>query len=128
MTSKAEKPLFKLPDLIILAAVAAICLLTFFITKKSGARIAVITVNGETVREIDLDTAPDETFTLDTEPTVTLRVEDGCIFFTDAKCPDRTCQKSGKLKNNGDTAACLPAKTAVTVKADGGNAADAVAF
>ena len=130
MTAESKRQLVKPLDIILIIAVAAVCTVLFFAGKGGGERTAVIYVDGEVVREIELNRAPDETFTLDTKPVVTLKVENGCIYFTDAKCPDRTCEKSGKLKNSGDTAACLPAKTVVTVKsryAEKGGA-DAVAF
>ncbi len=83
--------------------------------------VAVITVNGEAVRRINLANAPDETITLDTDPQVTLRINDGKIRFVEALCPDKTCQRQGELFMLGNTAACVPAGVVVTIT---GNSAE----
>lgn len=131
MSSESKRRLIKPADAALFAAIALLCAALFFAFKSGGEKTAVISVDGVTVRSITLDTAADEIITLNTDPVVTLKVENGTICFIDAKCPDRTCEKSGILSKNGDTAACLPAKTVVTITGKGnpGNGgADAVAF
>ena len=61
--------------------------------KGAAARI---TYDGETVLVADLS-------------------RDGAIAFVDATCPDKICEKAGALSRVGETAACLPRKTVVTV-------------
>ena len=131
VSAQNKRRLFKPLDAVLLIALALLCAVLYFAFRQGGERVAVISVDGVVVRSIALDGAGDEIITLDTEPAVTLKVENGTIRFIDAKCPDRTCEKSGVLSENGDTAACLPAKTIVTVTGSADltvGGADAVAF
>ena len=48
--------------------------------------------------------------------TIHLRVENGGIAFVDSPCPDHLCEGFGTLKNEGDWAACMPAKASVTIE------------
>ena len=90
------------------------------------APLAVITVNGKIEKEIDLTLQEDCIITLKTDPVVTLEVKDHKIRFIDSLCPDKTCEKCGFLNNVGDTAACIPAKTVVTIKGTDDSEIDAV--
>ena len=74
---------------------------------------ARITFNGEVVMTVSLD--QDREFALEQDPTVRFRIQDGSIAFVDATCPDKICEKAGYLSRVGETAACLPRKTVVTV-------------
>lgn len=85
---------------------------------NSEKAIAVITVENTVLETIDLSDCENRIITLKTAPAVTLEIKDGKIRFTDSKCPDGTCEKTGWLSNPGDTAVCLPAKTAVSIKSD----------
>lgn len=98
-----------------------------FRPKSEEGRVAVITVDGKTEMQMDLNLQDDCIFTLETNPVVTLQVKDGKIRFTDSKCPDSTCEKAGFLSKVGDTAACVPAKAVVTVKGNNTSGIDAVA-
>lgn len=97
-----------------------VMLLSLLFARPVVARnpVAVITVKGETVRQIDLTTAPDEKIILDTDPQVTLRITDGKIRFVGALCPDKSCQRQGELFAPGNTAACVPAGVVVTITGD----------
>ncbi len=111
------RSLIKIADIFIIAFVIAIAtvLIVFNTRKPSEDCIAVITVDGHVTERINLKTSEDRTIVLDTSPVVTLRVKDSKIAFVDSLCPDSTCEKSGYLQKPGDTAACVPAKTIVTI-------------
>ncbi len=47
-----------------------------------------------------------------------LIVENGVVYYSESDCPDKLCEKFGKLSSNGDTASCVPNKTVVTVTSD----------
>ena len=115
---KSERKLIKPADVIIILLIAALSvyLLIGAFSPSDKSLVAVITVNGEEVRRIDLSSAEDEIITLDTSPTVTLEIKDGRIRFIDSLCPDSTCENSGFLDSHGDTAACVPAGTVVTIQ------------
>ena len=59
----------------------------------------------------------DKRYDIDTGTyTIHLVVEDGGIRFVDSPCPDHTCESFGVLSQEGDWAACLPARASVTVE------------
>lgn len=127
--NNSERRLLRITDVLIIAVVVIVGLALFFGGKSSsGNPVAVITVDGEETRRIDLTSAENETITLDTLPEVTLEIKDSKIRFVNSLCPDKTCEKSGFLGEVGDTAACVPAKTVVTITGDGDSSdIDAVA-
>ena len=109
--------LFRKGDIAVIAAAAAVAAgLMLFRLGSSGRPVASITVNGETVKSIDLSAVTDEiTFSPETDPKVVIKAKNGAIWFESAGCPDKLCVMSGKLTKKGDTAVCLPAKTVITV-------------
>lgn len=119
----------KRSDIFVIFLTLLLIFSTFLVFRPNteNGRIAVITVDGTVQREIDLALQKDCIFTLETNPVVTLQIKDGKIRFTDSKCPDSTCEKAGFLSKVGDTAACVPAKTVVTVKGNGNSGIDGVA-
>lgn len=124
----ADRPLIRPADIVIILLVISLSL--FFLIKPMAddpSLVAVISVNGEVIRRIDLKTAEDEIIILETTPKVTLQVKDGKIRFIDSLCPDSTCEKSGYLDSHGDTAACVPAGTVVTIQGTSSGEVDAVA-
>ena len=92
--------------------------------RPKGA-IAQITYDGKVVCIVDLST--DRDFCLEEDPTVRFRVEEGSIGFIEATGPDKICEQAGRLSRVGETAACLPRKTVVTVISGKKGEADAVA-
>ncbi len=117
--NNSERRLVRFTDLLIILFIA-VMVVSLFISGKSNNEksVAVITVNGKETRRIDLTSAEDETIILDTLPEVTLEIKDSKIRFINSLCPDKTCEKSGFLSEVGDTAACVPAKTVVTIDGD----------
>ena len=65
-----------------------------------------------------------EPYLLDMGQTV-LSVEPGRICFVQAHCEDRLCIKHGWLSKSGETMACVPAKTVISLKSQK-NGPDAV--
>lgn len=42
-------------------------------------------------------------------------IEDGSVFVTDATCPDRLCEKTGRISGSGRSIVCLPAGIVVRI-------------
>lgn len=120
--------LIKRSDVFVIFLTLLLIFATFLIFRHSSDEtpVATITVDGKVEKEIDLLLQEDCIITLETEPVVTLEVKDHKIRFIDSKCPDGTCEKMGFLSNVGDTAACVPAKTIVTIKGTDDSGIDAV--
>ena len=93
---------------------------------KSEAVQAVITVDGEVIETVNLSDIREKiTIIPATTPKVVITAENGKIRFESAECEDKLCIACGDLNKHGDTAVCLPAKTAITVK---GADVDAVVY
>ncbi len=119
--------LFRKGDIaVILAIVAAAAVFMLWSNSKNDAPQAVITVNGETVETVDLHSVKEKIIIKPkTTPEVVIVAENGEIRFESADCEDKLCVACGGLTKHGDTAVCLPAKTAITVT---GSDVDAVVY
>lgn len=90
---------------------------------------AVIYIDGEIYESIELEKVEESyELTLPCSPEATLLVENGCVSFIKADCPDGLCVSTGKLRYKGDTAACLPAKTVVTIENTGESEIDVLVY
>ena len=68
-------------------------------------------------RRSSIDLRRDADYDIDTgRYTIHLHVENGGIAFVDSPCPDHLCEGFGVLKNEGDWAACMPAKASLTIE------------
>jgi len=107
--------------------IAALLLATFtvrFILPEKAGNMCEIIVGGRTVETVSL--SEDRIIRLDGG--IVLEVKDNRIGFTESSCPDKICVRMGFIGTSGQTAACLPNKTAIKIISDGGGAFDAVAY
>ena len=107
-------------DLLILLAVfllAAAAWLFWRATASSEQNLAVITLDGAEIRRIDLQKEPDGRFSLQEQygVPVSFEVKDGAIRFVDVDCPDHICENTGWVSLEGQTAVCMPNRTALSV-------------
>lgn len=108
---------------VIVIIVAAVMLWN---NSKSESPQAVITVDGVTVETVDLESVREKIIIKpETSPEVVIVAENGEIRFESAECEDKLCIACGSLSKHGDTAVCLPARTAITVT---GSDVDAVVY
>ena len=117
--------------IIVLAAAFALCAGTAALVWRAPGRrtLARITVNGETVREIDLSAVTGEaSFVIETEAGVnTVAVRPGGIRVLDADCPDQVCVHQGWLEGGAVPIVCLPHRLVISLVSGGSaDALDAV--
>ena len=114
-------------DIIIVAVILlAAAGFAFWSNSKTESVQAVITVDGETVKTVDLANIKEKfTFIPATDPRVVITAENGEIRFESAECEDKLCVACGNLSKHGDTAVCLPSKTVITIT---GSDVDAVVY
>ena len=94
----------KRKNIIFAAAVLAVAAVLWLVCRTGGS--------GHTA-----DLRRDADYDIDTgRYTIHLHVENGGIAFVDSPCPDHLCEGFGVLKNEGDWAACMPAKASVTIE------------
>ena len=105
---------------------AALCLLSagaLLLMGKSPANTASVTVDGETVRTLDLSVDTEFDVELGDGEFNHISVRDGKAAVTDASCPDRLCVRRG-YADGGVPIVCLPHR--LTVEFDSGGGVDAV--
>lgn len=103
---------------ILIACIFILCAawLVFADRLMPSGTTAEISVDGEVVITLDLGRAKNETISLENYgKNVILEVENGAIRFVSSDCPDKVCINTGFVKNEIQTAVCLPNKTAVVI-------------
>ncbi len=112
-------------DVIVISAIllAALLFVVFTLVLRKPGSVAVVEINGEFAGEYSL--SEDGVFVLN-GGTNTLVIENGEAYVKDSACPDRTCERTGKIRYVGQTIVCLPNRLSVTVKGDGDNGVDLV--
>ena len=114
-------------DIILVVSLIVITLMMFvFSFSGSENLIAEIYVDGEKAHSIALEEVT-ESYTIN-ENYCQLLVEKDGVSFVFSDCGDKLCIKRGKLKNQGDTMACVPEKVVVIIKSDSKKQIDGVAY
>ena len=94
---------------------------------RAVAMRAVVTVDGEAVLQIDLQSAEDaQSYTL--QNGVRLIAENHTVRFAASDCPDGICVETGALQKVGESAACVPNRTVVTVVGGEPRDVDVIAY
>lgn len=98
--------------IILFSVIALICQKTIF--QKPGS-YAVVQIDGKERARLNL--SEDTTLQVGGEQTGsnTIEVRDGCVFVSEADCPDQVCVRTGRVQDVGSVIACLPHKLTVTV-------------
>lgn len=83
----------------------------------AAGMVASIRVDGSVTRQIALDQAEDQEFSIlgETGKDITFQVKDGAIRFLHADCPDQICVNTGFVRTDGEIATCMPNRTVLTV-------------
>ncbi len=113
MNNKKSIPLFMKRDVVLIFVLLLAAFAVFFLFKGTDGTIAEISLNGETVKTINLKTATNGELNIGT---AVIEIKNGEIRFKDSDCPDKVCVNTGFIKNSGQTAACVPNKIAITIK------------
>ena len=87
---------------------------------------------GKSVR-VEIDGAVSAIYSLDRDGkyilnggTNILVIENGAAYIEDARCPDKTCEKKGKISYVGQSVVCLPNRVSVTVVGEDAGGVDLV--
>ena len=102
--------------LLFVGVVVLLAALLYFFPRGGTGRTALIQYGTpQQTMEVPLDRDAD--YDLDSNGyTVHLQVRDGTIAFVNSPCPDHLCEGFGILQNAGDWAACMPARTSITIE------------
>ncbi len=100
---------------VLLLSAPLFLLLNRHFSAKKGV-YAEIYHNSVLVYRIKLSTAKEGSFSIPGVPKVVFhQYADGSIAFIKSDCPDKICIRSGRLKNAGQFAACLPNKVMLKI-------------
>ena len=114
-------------DIILIVSLIVLSLVMFvFSFTGSDNLVAEIYVDGEITHSVELSEVTDS-YTIN-ENYCQLLVEKDGVSFAFSNCGDQICVKRGKLKNQGDTMACVPEKVVVILKSDSKEKIDGVAY
>jgi hypothetical protein len=108
-------------DVIVIVAIllfSSALLLFMKLSQKEGA-FAVVEINGAVVAEYSLTQSGEYPLNNGTNVLV---IENGVAYLNYSKCPDHTCERTGKIKYVGQAIICLPNELSITIKgnAEGG--------
>ena len=115
---KIKRDIMLISTLIILFAAAF--LIINFVVKKDGIT-AVVKVDGNIVYMLPLDKNASVTVEGYQGGSNTVVIENGTVYMKDADCPDKLCEKTGKISKNGETIVCLPHRVVVEIQGGEGN-------
>ena len=106
----------------VLLSVVLLGLLGFFaLSHLGGGTIAVITVDGQEYKRIDLSRVT-ESYDIEIDTKYghnTVHVEPGCIAVTQANCPDGICVAQGAIDRGGVPIVCMPHRLVVKIEGSG---------
>lgn len=123
-----KKKLIKKTDVILIFAVVCAAAILLVLSHRGDGLTAVISVDGEEKYAVDLNKITED-YDLTLENGVTVHFFPGGVRFQDAPCSGKDCIRFGALTRPGQTAACVPTKTVITVTGQRSeNAPDAIAY
>ncbi len=93
--------------------ISAIFSVVFIKYLQSMGKFAVITVNSEIVKEIDLQAAENKTFQIEN---ITIEIKDSKIRVLSSDCPDKICMHKGFISHTGESIICMPNKLIIEIK------------
>lgn len=82
-------------------------------------KIAIIEINGEIYNTIFFDNLKDkQEFAIDLPDNnyIYITSEKDGIYVNDASCPDKVCEKTGKISKAGQNIVCLPNKVVIYIQ------------
>ena len=99
-----------------LLAAALISFAGYRFLNRGNASVAVVSVNGETIREFPLDQDADFVIEGVDGGTNHMIIKNGAVSIFEASCPDKICVQEGEKRQKGEAITCLPNKVIVTIK------------
>lgn len=102
-------------DLILIAALLAVGLIAMLLlalfSRQGG--YAVVVIDGEVCARYELSV--DGTYVLN-DGTNTLVISDGRAHVTNCACPDRLCERRGRIHLGGQSITCLPCRVHIYIE------------
>ena len=101
---------------LLILIVSLLCITLLFLIPKQQGALAQISIDGKTAVTVDLKNSEDKIINLlPYGENIEIEIKDHKIRFLSSDCPNHTCINTGFIQNEGQTAVCLPNKTAITI-------------
>lgn len=101
----------------VIIVLLVVCSLYFVLMNNSqGNSTAFVYVNNSLYMTIDLSEKKYIEYTVETEYGYNkIVVENASICVSESDCPDKTCVKTGKIKNSGRPIICIPHRLEIII-------------
>lgn len=118
MKERIKRPLFAKADVIIILFVALLALASIFFSIKSAEppSCAVVKISGAEFGSYPLNKPGEYKIKGENGIELTLVVESDGVSVKNAECPDKLCEKTGKITSAGQSIVCLPAKVSIALE------------
>lgn len=116
----------RMGDIFLVCALTVICILWFLPGSDSGRLKAQVILDGECVEECLLSE-----ITEDKRVKIAgceILFEKDAVTFINSECPDKLCEKRGRMTAPGDVMACVPQKVVVILSSEKDTEFDSVAY
>lgn len=111
-----RRPLYNKIDFFVFGIVILLSIIPIFtLNGKDGSRV-VISKFGKEVATYKL--SENRIIEIQGEYPLTVNIESGAVYITDAHCPDKLCSKSGKISRAHGVIVCAPAGVSVYIQSD----------
>ncbi len=104
---------------------AAVYFIINIYVKKDGA-YAVVKVDGEIIQSLELNKNTSVIVHGYQGGSNTIVVDNGQVYMTDADCPDKLCERTGRISRTGESIVCLPHRVVVEIQGNTGEKVDSV--
>ncbi|MCQ4022872.1 MULTISPECIES: NusG domain II-containing protein [unclassified Ruminococcus] len=112
-----KTPVFATSDIIIILFVALLALVSilFIVNNKTSHENVSVKLGGRVYAEYSLDKVGEYEIVGENDIRLTLVVEHDGVRVKNAGCPDKLCEKTGKISAAGQSIICLPGKISVSL-------------
>lgn len=113
-----KMPLFARADIIIILLVALLAIVSvlFMFGGNGSPEYVCVKLNGIVTAEYSLDRTGEYELSGENGITLTLVIEKDGVSVRHAECPDKLCEKTGKISGAGQSIICLPAKISISLE------------
>ncbi len=113
------KNILKWGDYIVIGIVLICIIFSFTIIQliKYRGNVCIISVNEDEIYRLSLN-EDKEIVVQGPIGETRIKIENGSIWIMDAPCPQKICQKMGKINRTGEIIVCVPNKVIIQIESD----------
>jgi hypothetical protein len=119
--------ILKIGDVLLIICICLAIIMSMFVLKRpigQGASVSILQ-DGKPVYNLSLSES--RSINVNGPLGITrIRIEKGQVWITDAPCPQKICQRIGKISRAGSVIICVPNKILVEVNGDSKQELDSV--